>query len=168
MGVTLNVHLIMHSMLQERETVWMVSYLRLCSLGVAVVGLLLCSGGGWIIKDHLDTRHHLRIYYEEGIHGTQLKEAEEIRSYYSIHSDNQQWINYGCVSAVIGFINIMMSLVMFCTPPDDCLGCMILNYVITLTLGMSLSFMGLGFLFALLIAGLLGISYGIRQHRRNV
>ena len=91
----------------------------------------------------------------------------------------------------------MMSLVMFCTPPDDCLGCMILNYVITLTLGMSLSFgatvisylrysealsvqtemmyhymtlyfMGLGFLFALLIAGLLGISYGIRQHRRNV
>ena len=46
--------------LKERETVWMVSYLRLCSLGVAVVGLLLCSGGGWIIKDHLDTRHHLR------------------------------------------------------------------------------------------------------------
>ena len=40
-----------------------------------------------------------RIYYEEGIYGTQLKEAEEIRSYYSIHSDNQQWINYGCVSA---------------------------------------------------------------------
>lgn len=91
----------------------------------------------------------------------------------------------------------MMSLVMFCSPPDDCLGCMILNYCITLTLGMSLSFgasvitflrysealslqsemiyhymtlyfMGLGFLFALLTAGVLGISWGIRRQNQRV
>ena len=90
-----------------------------------------------------------------------------------------------------------MSLVLLCTAPDDCLGCMILNYCITLTLGMSLSFgasvitylrysealtipteiiyhymtlyfMGLGFLFAILIAGLLGISYGIRRQKLNL
>ena len=91
--------------------------------------------------------------------------------------------------SVIGCINIMVSLVMLCTLPDDCLGCMILNYCIILTISMSLSagasiitflryeealslqteiiylymtiyFMGLGFLFALLIAVLLGISWG--------
>ena len=90
-----------------------------------------------------------------------------------------------------------MSFVMFCSPPDDCLGCMILNYCITLTLGMSLSFgasvitflrysealslqsemvyhymtlyfMGLGFLFALLTAGVLGISWGIRRQNQRV
>merc|ERR1719278_2316059 len=78
--------------------------------------------------------------------------------------------------------------VMLCTRPDDCLCCMIVNYCITLTIGMSLSagasiitylryeealslqteiiyhymtlyFMGLGFFCALLIAVLLGISW---------
>ena len=96
--------------------------------------------------------------------------------------------------SVIGCINIMVSLVMLCTLPDDCLGCMILNYCIILTIGMSLSagatiitylryeealsqqteiiyhymtlyFMGLGFLFALLIAVLLGISWGSLRTR---
>ena len=93
----------------------------------------------------------------------------------------------------------MISLVMLCTRPDDCLYCMILNYCIILTIGMSLSagasiitylryeealrlqaeiiyhymtlyFMGLGFLFALLIAVLLGISWGslrIRSQKIN-
>ena len=93
----------------------------------------------------------------------------------------------------------MISLVMLCTLPDDCLCCMILNYCIILTIGMSLSagasiitylryeealslqteiiyhymtiyFMGLGFLFALLIAVLLGISWGslkIRNQKIN-
>ena len=88
----------------------------------------------------------------------------------------------------------MISLVMLCTRPDDCLCCMILNYCIILTIGMSLSagatvitylryeealslqteiiyhymtlyFMGLGFLFALLIAVLLGISWGSLRTR---
>ena len=100
---------------------------------------------------------------------------------------------------MIGCINILVSLVMLCTQPDDCLYCMILNYCIILTLGLSLSagatiitylryeealslqteiiyhymtiyFMGLGFLFALLIAVLLGISWGsfrIRSQKIN-
>ena len=96
--------------------------------------------------------------------------------------------------SVIGCINIMVSLVMLCTLPDDCLGCMILNYCIILTISMSLSagasiitflryeealslqteviyhymtlfFMGLAFLFALLIAVLLGISWGSLKNR---
>ena len=149
-----------------------------------------------------------RLHYEaeihDGVDNTGL--AEQIPGYYSIFSDQNQWINYGCVSlgrtdqikpsrfielfvSVIGCINIMISLVMLCTRPDDCLYCMILNYCIILTIGMSLSagasiitylryeealslqaeiiyhymtlyFMGLGFLFALLIAVLLGISWG--------
>ena len=98
--------------------------------------------------------------------------------------------------SVIGCINIMISLVMLCTLPDDCLCCMILNYCIILTIGMSLSagasiitflryeealslqteiiyhymtiyFMGLGFLFALLIAVLLGISWGSLKIRNQ-
>ena len=46
--------------MQEREKVWIMKYLKICSLVMTVAGLLLSCGGGWIIKDHLDSRHHLR------------------------------------------------------------------------------------------------------------
>merc|ERR1712020_409884 len=166
-----------------------------------ILGLLLCCGGGWIIQDDVTSRHQLRLHYEAEIHDgvDNMKLTKEIPGYYSIFSDQNQWINYGCVSLVIGAINIMISLVMLCIRPDDCLCCMILNYCIILTIGMSLSagasiitylryeealslqteiiyhymtiyFMGLGFLFALLIAVLLGISWGslkIRNQKIN-
>ena len=99
-----------------------------------------------------------RLHYEaeihDGVDNTML--AEQIPGYYSIFSDQNQWINYGCVSlgrifpskssplklyllvSVIGCITILVSLVMLSTRPDDCLHCMILNYCIILTVGMSL------------------------------
>ena len=89
-----------------------------------------------------------------------------------------------------------MSVFMYCSPltTDHCMICMILNYLIIISLAMSLSFgasvisfsryselsdsvletsyfamslyfMGLGFLFAILISVILGISYGIHQRQ---
>merc|ERR1711997_362540 len=60
MGVTLNIHLIMHSMMQEKEKLWITKYLKSCSICMMILGLLLCFGGGWIIQDDVTSRHQLR------------------------------------------------------------------------------------------------------------
>ena len=115
-----------------------------------------------------------------------------------------------CNVSVIGTMCLVISILMYFTPLDHCVLCMILNYVIIITLAMELSFgacvisyfryksnlhiditandpryseshlptleliyfymclyfMGLGFMFALLVAGLIGISFGI--HKTNL
>ena len=96
----------------------------------------------------------------------------------------------------VGVVCIIMSVFMYLTPLNDsCILCMILNYLVTITLAMCLSFgasvicfnkysvaeqsmeltyyamslyfMGLGFMFALLISVILGISYGIHQRKER-
>ena len=38
----------------------MIKYLKICSIGMMVLGILLCCGGAWIIQDDVSSRQHLR------------------------------------------------------------------------------------------------------------
>ena len=38
----------------------MIKYLKICSIGMMVLGILLCCGGAWIIQDDVSSREHLR------------------------------------------------------------------------------------------------------------